>query len=70
MTPVSPEQAAVPPDDSPLLARDGRPVSVVHLPGELAPYARLVPDARHLYSGPWLPGVPRGATSIREFSRR
>lgn len=36
---------------------------------ELAPYARLVPDARHLYSGPWLPGVPRGATSIRDFSR-
>jgi acyl-CoA synthetase (AMP-forming)/AMP-acid ligase II len=37
---------------------------------ELAPYARLVPDARHLYAGPWLPGVPRGATSIRDFSRR
>jgi acyl-CoA synthetase (AMP-forming)/AMP-acid ligase II len=32
---------------------------------ELAPYARLVPDARHLYSGPWLPGVPRGAVSTR-----
>ncbi len=36
---------------------------------ELAPYARLVPDARHLYAGPWLPGVPRCATSIRDFSR-
>ncbi|MFE3450899.1 class I adenylate-forming enzyme family protein [Nonomuraea sp. NPDC059194] len=22
------------------------------------------PDARHLYTGPWLPGVPRGATSL------
>ena len=40
MTPVPPELAATPPDASPLLARDGRPVSVVHLPGELAPYAR------------------------------
>jgi acyl-CoA synthetase (AMP-forming)/AMP-acid ligase II len=28
---------------------------------ELAPYARLVPDARHLYAGPWLPGIPRDA---------
>jgi acyl-CoA synthetase (AMP-forming)/AMP-acid ligase II len=28
---------------------------------ELAPYARLVPDARHLYAGPWLPGIPHGA---------
>jgi acyl-CoA synthetase (AMP-forming)/AMP-acid ligase II len=32
---------------------------------ELAPYARLVPDARHLYAGPRLPGVPRGALSLR-----
>ncbi|HWH97472.1 MAG TPA: class I adenylate-forming enzyme family protein [Pseudolysinimonas sp.] len=36
---------------------------------ELPPYARLVPDARHLYAGRWLPGVPRGATTIRAFSR-
>ncbi len=36
---------------------------------DLAPYARLVPDARHLYAGSWLPGVPRGATSIRDISR-
>lgn len=36
---------------------------------DLAPYARLVPDARHLYAGPWLPGVPRGGLSIRDFSR-
>ncbi|GHF19200.1 class I adenylate-forming enzyme family protein [Pseudolysinimonas yzui] len=32
---------------------------------DLAPYARLVPDARHLYVGPWLPGVPRGALPVR-----
>ena len=32
---------------------------------ELAPYARLVPEARHLYAGPWLPGVPRKAISLR-----
>lgn len=31
---------------------------------ELAPYARLVPDAKHIYAGPWLPGVPRGAVSL------
>jgi acyl-CoA synthetase (AMP-forming)/AMP-acid ligase II len=36
---------------------------------DLPDYARIVPDARHLYAGPWLPGVPRGALSIREFSR-
>jgi acyl-CoA synthetase (AMP-forming)/AMP-acid ligase II len=35
---------------------------------ELAPYARLVPDARHLYSGPRLPGVPRGAVSLRRVT--
>lgn len=35
---------------------------------ELAPYSRIVPNARHLYAGPWLPGVPRGATSIRGLS--
>jgi acyl-CoA synthetase (AMP-forming)/AMP-acid ligase II len=32
---------------------------------ELAPYARLVPDARHIHTGPRLPGVPRGALSLR-----
>jgi len=32
---------------------------------ELAPYARLVPEARHLYAGRWLPGVPRGALPLR-----
>ncbi|MCU1422798.1 MAG: AMP-dependent synthetase, partial [Microbacteriaceae bacterium] len=31
---------------------------------ELPPYARVVPDARHLYTGRWLPGVPRTATSL------
>jgi acyl-CoA synthetase (AMP-forming)/AMP-acid ligase II len=34
---------------------------------ELAPYARLVPEARHIYAGPWLPGVPRGATRLRRW---
>ncbi|HZF68410.1 MAG TPA: glycogen/starch synthase [Gemmatirosa sp.] len=40
MAPVPPEHHAPPPSDSPLLARDQRPVSVVHLVAELAPYAR------------------------------
>jgi len=31
---------------------------------DLPAYARIVPDARHLYAGPWLPGVPRGARSV------
>src|SRR5262249_19639724 len=31
---------------------------------ELAPYGRLVPEARHLRAGAWLPGVPRGALSL------
>lgn len=36
---------------------------------ELAPYRRLVPDARHVYAGSWLPGVPRGARSLRRWAR-
>jgi acyl-CoA synthetase (AMP-forming)/AMP-acid ligase II len=32
---------------------------------ELAPYAELVPDARHVYTGRRLPGVPRGAIGLR-----
>lgn len=32
---------------------------------DLPAYGKLVADARHLYAGPWLPGVPRGAASIR-----
>jgi acyl-CoA synthetase (AMP-forming)/AMP-acid ligase II len=36
---------------------------------ELAPYARLVPEARHIYAGRRLPGVPRGARSLRWLSR-
>jgi acyl-CoA synthetase (AMP-forming)/AMP-acid ligase II len=32
---------------------------------ELPDYASVVPHARHLYSGPWLPGVPRRAVSLR-----
>ena len=31
---------------------------------ELAPYGRLVPEARHLRAGAWLPGVPRHAISV------
>ncbi|MGW8483354.1 class I adenylate-forming enzyme family protein [Microbacterium sp. NPDC055903] len=31
---------------------------------ELAPYARLVPDATHIRAGRWLPGVPRRALSL------
>lgn len=31
---------------------------------ELAPYATLVPEARHLRAGRWLPGVPRGALTL------
>ncbi len=31
---------------------------------ELPPYGAVVPDARHLYAGRWLPGVPRTATSV------
>jgi len=31
---------------------------------ELAPYGRLVPEARHLRAGAWLPGVPRQAISV------
>ena len=34
---------------------------------ELAPYARLVPDARHVYAGHRLPGVPRGALPLRRL---
>jgi starch synthase len=37
---AAPETAAALPDVPPLQARDGRPVGVVHLAGELAPYAR------------------------------
>jgi acyl-CoA synthetase (AMP-forming)/AMP-acid ligase II len=35
---------------------------------ELAPYARLVPDATHIYAGPRLPGVPRKAVPLRRLS--
>ena len=35
---------------------------------ELAPYARLVPEARHLRAGRWLPGVPPGALALRRLS--
>lgn len=35
---------------------------------ELAPYGRLVPDARHVRVGPWLPGVPLRARSARRLA--
>jgi acyl-CoA synthetase (AMP-forming)/AMP-acid ligase II len=35
---------------------------------ELAPYGQVVPDAAHIYSGRWLPGVPRGATSFHRLT--
>ena len=35
---------------------------------ELAPYAHLVPDAKHISTGPWLPGVPRGSISFGRLS--
>lgn len=34
---------------------------------ELAPYARLVPDARHIRAGRWLPGTPRGALPLAQL---
>jgi acyl-CoA synthetase (AMP-forming)/AMP-acid ligase II len=34
---------------------------------ELPPYSVVVPDARHIYAGPWLPGVPRGALPLRRL---
>ncbi|MCU1439176.1 MAG: AMP-dependent synthetase and ligase [Rhodoglobus sp.] len=34
---------------------------------ELPDYATVVPHARHIYSGPWLPGVQRGALSLRSL---
>ncbi len=34
---------------------------------ELPPYSAVVPDARHIYAGSWLPGVPRGALRLRSL---
>ena len=31
---------------------------------ELPPYSSVVPDARHIVAGRWLPGVPRGALGL------
>jgi acyl-CoA synthetase (AMP-forming)/AMP-acid ligase II len=31
---------------------------------ELPPYSAVVPNARHIYAGPWLPGTPRLGTSL------
>lgn len=36
---------------------------------DLPDYARVVPDARHLYVGRWLPGVPRRAVALRALRR-
>ena len=36
---------------------------------DLAPYARLVPHARHVYAGRWWPGVPRGALALRRLRK-
>src|SRR5690606_32582903 len=35
---------------------------------ELAPYARLVPDARHIRAGGWLPGVPARALALARLA--
>ena len=35
---------------------------------ELPDYRSVVPDARHIYAGPWLPGVPAGAIPLRGLS--
>jgi len=35
---------------------------------ELAPYARLVPQARHLRAGGWLPGTPRRAVPVSRLA--
>jgi len=35
---------------------------------ELPDYGTVVPEARHIYAGPWLPGVPRGAIALRGLS--
>ena len=34
---------------------------------ELPDYRTVVPDARHIYAGRWLPGVPRRAQSMRDL---
>ncbi len=34
---------------------------------ELPDYGSVVPDARHIYAGRWLPGVPRGAIRLRSL---
>lgn len=35
---------------------------------DLPDYSSIVPDARHVHAGPWLPGVPAGSTSLRRLS--
>jgi acyl-CoA synthetase (AMP-forming)/AMP-acid ligase II len=34
---------------------------------ELPPYTTVVPDARHIFAGRWLPGVPRGSVSLKSL---
>lgn len=37
---------------------------------ELPDYGSVVPEARHIYAGPWLPGVPKGAIPLRRLRGR
>jgi acyl-CoA synthetase (AMP-forming)/AMP-acid ligase II len=34
---------------------------------DLPPYSSIVPEARHLRAGPWLPGTPRRAVGLRSL---
>lgn len=36
---------------------------------ELPDYRSVVPRARHIYAGPWLPGVPKGAIRLSSLPR-
>lgn len=36
---------------------------------ELPDYSSVVPYARHIFAGSWLPGVPRGSTALRRLLR-
>lgn len=36
---------------------------------ELPDYGSVVPQARHIYAGPWLPGVPKGALRLSSLPR-
>lgn len=36
---------------------------------ELPPYSSVVPQAKHIVAGRWLPGIPRGAVRLRELEK-